>query len=102
MKSLLNDIQNTLAIEEQIRTGLQAETLRNNSAFIEALKKLHAHYGFLSDAVTAENGADADKHRHHYSLMRIMITDLANEIDILVTEGDNAESTKAQLNEQGD
>ena len=34
--------------------------------------------------------------------MRIMITDLANEIDILVTEGDNAKSTKAQLNEQGD
>ena len=56
MKSLLNDIQNTLAIEEQIRTGLQAETLRNNNAFIEALKKLHSHYGFLSDAVTAENG----------------------------------------------
>ena len=47
-KSLYEKIQDVESLEQKIRSGLQAETLINNDAFVGSLRKLYDYYGFLS------------------------------------------------------
>lgn len=84
------------SIEDLIREGIHAETLRSNPAFLSAVRSLYMQYVEAEDGVTSENSSDAGKHRYHYSMLRLVLTDLVRQLDGMVQSGENAKFTKEQ------
>ena len=75
--------------EDIIREGVHAEALRKNPAFVSAVRELYWQYTEAEDKVTAENSGDAGKNRYHYSMMRLVLTDLLRQLDGMIQVGDN-------------
>ena len=78
-------------LEDVIRDGRYSQALRNNSAFESAVRELYYEYTRLEDSVTASNESEAGKHRYHYSMLRLLLTDLITHLDGMVQEKENAE-----------
>lgn len=82
------------SLEDIIREGQYAETLRSNPAFLAAVRQLYTQYVEAEDGVTAENSSDAGKHRYHYSMLRLVLTDLVRQLDGMIQAGENAKYTR--------
>ena len=80
--------------EDVIREGIHSETLRKNPAFVSAVRNLYWQYTEAEDVVTAGNSGDAGKNRYHYSMMRLILTDLIRQLDGMIQAGDNAKYDK--------
>ena len=80
--------------DDVIREGLHAETLRSNPAFLSAVRELYWQYTEAEDVVTAGNSSDAGKNRYHYSMLRLVLTDLVRQLDGMIQSGDNAKHDK--------
>ena len=80
--------------EDVIREGIHSETLRKNPAFVSAVRNLYWQYTEAEDKVTAENSGDAGKNRYHYSMMRLVLTDLLRQLDGMIQVGDNTKHDK--------
>ena len=82
-------LDKNINIEERIRLGLHSKTLNENPAFCEAIRQMYMQYSIAEDKVTMENNGDAGKHRYHYSMMRTLLLDLVDQLDVLVQEAEN-------------